>query len=220
MRTSLTDRQLATLSTRADRLAKHAAEHQLHLPCLGVLPLFDEIRAYHGTRSEWVITPASLDPLVRSGGLPVPHEQLRWLEAVEAAGVTFDDIYLAHEVPSGTVFAAEPFRATTAQTLPAGRARPTVEVLDAARAEAAIGTAPPPSAAIHRAQRLGKQAETVLRGLATAARISGTALAALATAPLSLAAGLDPIVLGVVSPDGTTQPGTPAAWFLVAAWTW
>jgi hypothetical protein len=86
-----------------------------------------------------------------------------------------------------------------------------------------VGPVPLPADATALAARLGHSSEQLLAFLRSALRIAGATAAApfvLAGAALSgLAAGLDPIVFGVV-PAGQPLPGQPAAWYVLARWEW
>jgi hypothetical protein len=80
---------------------------------------------------------------------------------------------------------------------------------------------PPETSAL--AARLGRSSRQLLTVLRTALPIAG----AIAAAPIlaagavvtGLAAGLDPIVFGVI-PAGDPVAREPAAWYMLAQWTW
>jgi hypothetical protein len=56
-----------------------------------------------GTDSEWLILPADLDPLYQQGQLAAPRNVRAHLRELVNAGVWFDSIAIAHEVPPGAV---------------------------------------------------------------------------------------------------------------------
>jgi hypothetical protein len=184
---------------------REATNRGLDVEFLGVEELFDQPRLYGEAPSQWVVTPAGVDPMVHDG-LPIPAAQRRQLEEVVKTGMDFPHLYLAHELTkkdSGR--AAKPDFATY-RTLTADELKPLL-----VRPEA-------PAAARQTAQRVDSIARTAGRGIGMAAIGAGMLMAA----PLLLAgAGLDPVVLGALTlPGGAHTPGTPAAWFLLARWDW
>jgi hypothetical protein len=136
--------------------------------------------------------------------------------ALGSSGLDFPRVYVAHEIPKDRL------------ALPAGTNFPRV-TLDQAAADA-IGPVPPPAEASALAARLGHSPQQLLTVLRAARPIVGAIAAApfvIAAAPFLAAgavvagfvAGLDPIVFGVI-PAGDPAPGNPAAWYILAQWTW
>jgi hypothetical protein len=196
-----TARRMATLERSSQRLIKSAGLAGVDVTYLGIAPLFDEPRAYAGPRTDWIIRPA-----VDRSDAVVPAAERARLQRLLQAGIDFPLVYVAHEIHKGQV------------AVPAGPV-----ALDHATAAAAVGPVPPPADATALAARLGHSSEQLLAFLRGALRIAGATAAApfvLAGAALSgLAAGLDPIVFGVV-PASQPLPGQPAAWYVLARWEW
>ncbi len=178
---------------------------------LGIAPLFDEPRAYTGQQTDWIIRPADPSDAI------IPAGQLDRLQRLVHAGLDFPWVYVAHEIPKDRL------------ALPTGTNHPPV-TLDQAAAAEAVGPTPPPAETSALAARLGHSSQQLLTVLRTALPIAGAIAAApfvIAAAPLlaagaavaGLAAALDPIVFGVI-PASDPVPGEPAAWYILAQWTW
>jgi hypothetical protein len=206
-----TARRVATLERSSPRLVKTAERAGVDITYLGIAPLFDEPRAYAGPRTDWIIRPA--DP---SDDI-IPAAQLDRLQQLVHAGLEFPRIYVAHEIPKDRL------------ALPTGSNDPPV-MLDETTAAAAIGPIPPPAETIALAARLDRSSQQMLDVLRAALPIAGAIAAAplvSAAAPLlaasavvtGLAAGLDPILFGVI-PASDPAAGQPAAWYILARWSW
>jgi hypothetical protein len=214
--TARTARRAATLERNSARLVTSASRVGVHITCLGIAPLFDEPRAYAGSQTDWIIGPAT----DRSDAI-VPADERELLRRLIHAGIDFPLIYVAHEIPKGRLVV----QAGTAT--PAGSQPVTLRQEAAA---AAVGPVPPPASTTELADRLGHSSQRLLTMLRTAAPIAAGIVAApvlIASAPFALAgaaitalaAGLDPIVFGVIPADPAT-PGQPAAWYILAQWEW
>src|ERR1035438_3840411 len=115
--------------------------------------------------------------------------------------------------PGGRPRGAAPRPRPTGRALPAQRP----VTVDRAAAERAVGPVPPPVAAAALADSLGRSSHRLL----TALRMAAPIVAGIAAAPFllagaalaALAAGLDPIVFGVI-PAGPPMQGQPAAWYI------
>lgn len=214
--TARTARRAATLERSSPRLVTSAARAGVDITYLGIEPLFAEPRAYAGEQTDWIIRPAAdLSDTI------IPADERDRLRKLVHAGIDFPLVYVAHEIPKDRL------------ALPADAANPAVRrpvTLDHATAAEAVGPVPPPAAASALADRLGRSSQQLLNVLRTAAPIAGAIAAApfvIAAAPFlaagaaltALAAGLDPIVFGVI-PAGDPLPGQPAAWYILAQWTW
>ena len=186
-------------------IERQASVHGLDIEFLGVEELFAQPRLYGEGASPWVLTPAAIDPMVQDG-LPIPAAQRRQLEAVVKTGMDFRHLYLAHELAKNESGRDAKPDFATYRTLTADELKPLL-----VRPEA-------PAAAHRTAQRVDSIARTAGRGIGMAAIGAGMIMAA----PLLLAGtGLDPAVLGAVTlPGAGHEPGTPAAWFLLARWDW
>ena len=172
---------------------------------LGTAPLFAEPRAYSGGNTDWIIGPAG------SGDTIIPAAEKERLQKLVHAGIDFPLLYFAHEIPIGRI--AMPGEMTNA-------ARPQPVTLDPQTAAQAIGSVPPPAGTSALAERLAISSQRLLDVLRAAAPIAGAIVAApvvIAAAPFALAgavlaAGLDPIVFGVIPAGDPVQdsplPGT------------
>ena len=146
----------------------------------------------------WRLMPLAEDPAYNDRrGLPMPKEVITSLKRINATGITFDTLYIAHETPLSGY-------------LP-GPGAPSDLV-------------PPPSAkAAQHAANLGSVAANLVKlsfAPVLAAGVVGTVALGAGLLAGTLV-GLDPILFGVISvPDFSLRPGTPAAWCYVAHWYW
>jgi hypothetical protein len=199
-----TARRVATLERSSPQLVRTAERAGVDISYLGIAPLFDEPRAYAGPQTDWIIRLA--DP---SDGI-IPAAQLDRLQRLVHVGLDFPRIYVAHEIPKDRL------------ALTTGTNDPPV-MLGEAAATQAVGPVPPPAETSAVAAQLGHRSQRLLTALGAALPIAG----AIAAAPFlaagavvaGLAAGLDPIVFGVI-PAGDPVPGEPAAWYILAQWAW
>jgi hypothetical protein len=210
--TARTARRIATLERNSPRLVKLAERADVDITFLGTAPLFAEPRAYSGRISDWIIGPAG------RGDTIIPAAEKERLQKLVHAGIDFPLLYFAHEIPNGLIVMPGE---TTSQ------ARPQPVTLDQQTAAQAIGSVPAPAGTSALAERLAISSQRLLDALRAAAPIAGSIVAAplvIAAAPFALAgaalaAGLDPIVFGVI-PAGAPVPGQPAAWYVLAQWAW
>ena len=206
-----TARRVATLERSSPQLVRTAERAGVDVSYLGIAPLFDEPRAYAGPQSDWIIRLA--DP---SDGI-IPAVQLDRLQRLVHVGLDFPRIYVAHEIPKDRL------------ALTTGTNDSPVTLGEIAAAQA-VGPVPPPAETSAVAAQLGHRSQQLLTALRAALPIAGAVAAApfvIAAAPFLAAgavvagviAGLDPIVFGVI-PAGDPVPGEPAAWYILAQWTW
>jgi hypothetical protein len=192
----------ATLERQAPALVEKAREAGAAIEYLGIGPLFAEPRLYRGDTTDWILAPANDESPV------VPRSERKALTCLRDAGVEFPLIYVAHEIPSDPNYR----RSVSATGLP-------VSINDV-QAAALIGPVPPPRDAVELSERLARRSSQVLaaarRGVATAGAIAVSPLALMGSI---VAAGLDPIVLGAIPATSKVQ-GQPAAWYVLAKWTW
>ncbi len=200
---------------------------------VGVEPLHDECRLLRlgdvADASRWVLFPATSDPLVVGGRLPVPRQERRRLGGLVAAGIEFPLTYLAHEIPPPV-------------GVDAPGSGPGYLQLTLQHGASLLPSVGPSGRSREIARRVGSASRGVglSLGVATGAAASGlvavgsvnaaSAFAATAAAGLGIAAsvllvagvaGLDPIVFGARPlPGYPVAPGTPAAWFVLARWCW
>jgi len=169
---------------------------------LGIGLLFAEPRLYRGGDTDWILAPAN-------DSLPVvPRREREALLRLRDAGVDFPLVYVAHEIPSDKNYRGS----ANATGLPVS--------IDQVQAAALVGPVPPPREAVELSERLARRSSQVLtavkRGVATAGAIAVSPLVLMGSIA---AAGLDPIVLGAI-PASSKVPGQPAAWYVLAKWTW
>lgn len=198
-----------------DSVTRRAAAAGAPVEYLGVQPLFEDTRLYVGETEDWVLAPAEDDAHVRSGAVPIPRAQLAELNRLLNAGLNFPRIYTAHELPDTTTTTLLPAVRPRGE-LDFGR-RPLTISPDVARS--LVG--PPPQAAktLRTSAKLGAAATGAFKlvaGLAAGAVVAPFAL------PAALLASLptDPVIFGAIPLDGSTKPGTPAVWFVLARWSW
>jgi hypothetical protein len=197
-------RRAAALERRSAGLVRRADAAGVPITFLGIEPVFSEPRAYIGPQTDWVIAPARAEDTV------VPRAERHALVKLDDMGIVFPLIYVAHEIGK--------------DRLDAARRQGTGPVtLDRATAAHAVGSVPPPVAATMLAHRLGRSSQAVLNALRKAGPIAGAIAASpvllVGAAAATLAAGLDPVVFGVI-PAGLPTPGQPAAWYVLASWQW
>ncbi len=187
--------RLAELTETA--ISSCAAEG-LSVTCLGIA---DQLAAPVGAsaQTDWIVLPAEQDPLVKNGEMAIPAAQRRKLSRLAAADIELADLYLAHELPAGSL------------GIKPGGYRP-LDKVAALRFEKAAKL-PEHQGTKRLSHRLGTVAE---RAASMIGQSVGTALAA----PLLLAAALDPVVLGIVTETGEPQPGQPAGWLVLVEWDW
>ena len=210
--TAQTARRIATLERNSPRVVQLAERAGVDITFLGTAPLFAEPRAYSGGDTDWIIGPAG------SGDAVIPAAEKERLQKLVHAGIDFPLLYFAHEIPNGRI--AMPGDTTNP-------ARPQPVTLVQQTAAQAIGSVPPPVGTSALAERLAISSQRLLDVLRAAAPIAGAiavaplviAAAPFAIAGAALAAGLDPIVFGVI-PAGAPIPGQPAAWYVLAQWAW
>jgi hypothetical protein len=165
--------------------------------------------AYSGDGSDWVISPVSPSEIS-----VVPRSQQEVLRRIDASGIRFPVLYIAHEVPKGRAFEKLDVDLQS------------VRQLHPSEVPQLVGPTPPPVGATELANRLSTRADQVLTVIRRASAIAGaTAMAALA-APVVLVgtaaaaiSTIDPIIFGAV-PAVSAREGEPAAWYVLARWDW
>lgn len=205
-RNTAQDQDEERLHQLSDKISRAGEKKGLCLRPIGIEPIFDEVRLYHGARP-WIVAPMKRDPMVGSR-IPMPQRSRTELSKLIKAGFDFPTIYVAHELDGDQV---EPH-----QRSEGGHSRLT----DAATSRL-LPQAPPPRRATSAAARMETNARLAEKTLIR----TGKTLGAAAIAPLVVAAAafahLDPAVLGVVTlPHLPPRPGTPGAWFVLTHWNW
>jgi hypothetical protein len=202
-------RRVELLERKAPTVMRRAHKAGAQLTYCGIAPLFQQPRAYAGNGTDWTIAPLT----TLGDGAVMPVDAKRNLELLRAAGVVFPLVYIAHEISKTQLNLPAPV---------AGSSREPVALTEQQNAQF-VGPIPLPAHQVEGSQRLDQAAGKVLHGLAKAAPVLG----AIAVAPLLVAGTalsgtahmLDPVIFGV-QPAGRPLDGTPAAWFVLAAWDW
>lgn len=134
---------------------------------------------------DWAVLRLEEDPLYHRGELAMPREVRQKLARLDDAGVRFDDLLIAHEVP----------KADTLTTR--GEEKPIMELVLTSR--------PAPSRQV---LALEKFFTAIVSGASKFATVSASALETFS----------DPVLIGVLTGEGTAQPGTLAVYFEIARW--
>jgi len=145
------------------------------------------------SEAEWVVVAAEDDPHLAASTFVVPGPVLERLKSLNERKVPVDRLFVAHELPAGSLSKAGSKLAKhdLATIVPAGAPDP--------RLTTTLG----------RCNRIvGMAAKTVVAPFA----VAGAGASA-------IAAGLDPALMAVVTASGRAAPGELAVWFLIAAWT-
>ncbi len=202
-------RRQASLERSSTRIVERARQAGVTISYLGEAPLFAQPQAYAGPNADWVVYPVtSLSEAV------IPRQQQEALLRLDDAGIDFRLVYVAHEVRQGQL------------ALPAENSessQPAPVTIDKATAARAIGPVPLHPDTVAVAERLGRSSQRLIRVLSKALPVAGLIVATpfvLAGATIgALAAGLDPVVFGVI-PAGPPVEGQPATWYALARWDW
>lgn len=224
--------QQRTLERRARLTLTLAAQAGEPITYLGITPLFDEHRLYRGEGTDWVLSPAERDPQHTTGPILVPKTERARLQRLTQSGVCFARLYIAHEIPKGTL------------ELESGRAGPEASVLEEpgqgallprstghvvgeTLARAAVGPVPVHGQTARLSANLGYLAEGMVNllrgaaaGTASAVRATGAGIATVATTLAHGVQDLDPVIFGAMTTHGRLTVGEPAAYFVLAQWTW
>lgn len=148
-------------------------------------------------RSEWLVTDAESDPQLDAGRFVLPDHVAAKLRRLAALGVDFDRLFVAHELPPGSLRA-------DVQTLTKDEV-------------AALVPEVPPTARTARALRVATRAASIaVGGVLVPVVVAG--MAPLAAAAGIAGSGLDPALIGVTSVSGRAETGELAVWFLIEAW--
>jgi hypothetical protein len=174
---------------------------------MGYAPMFDGTKLFPGQGTDWVMMNLSLDPHYCSNS-----KRLVVLRSVEPtirqyveAGIHFDGVFIAHEIPAGQVKQGEP--------VPLDLIAP-----------------PPPPDTMRRMQFLERTSQGLWEGvragfsmLLGAGRVASQALATTASAAVAAAPllALDPVLFGVHFDDSWQCDGVPIGmWYYITHWHW
>lgn len=180
--------------------------HHLPVEYVGVAPAFSGNKTIQKPDGDWVVMNLADDPIWQDGQYPMPKRVIQDIDRVIASGLDFEGIYVAHELPAGTL-ANHP-------QVPKEWILPPLPQRQFKRLERA-----------NQVSHFGWQSVGALISSAGFATILMSALA-LAT-PIALtsamvaAASLDPIIFGLHIDHTTMVNGQPLAlWYYITHWTW
>ena len=203
MRTTQDARPLTQAHTKIEVAA---AKHRLPVQLLGYATLFDGTKLYPGAKTDWVMMNLSQDPMFYSNGnrLTLPEAAAKDVKRTVAAGINFDAIYIAHEIPAGQVWPGQPVPLELIAPPPSPQATRRLQAME----QRSIGLWDTVQSCLARMARIGKGAANTL------ASASMTAMA------LPLLA-LDPILFGIHFDDSWHFAGQPMAmWYYITHWRW
>lgn len=145
------------------------------------------------SNTEWVVVAAEDDPHLTAGTFVVPVPVLERLERLNDQKVSIDRLFIAHELPAGSLgkTGSKIAKHDLATIVPAGAPDPRLETT-LTRCNRIVGTA--------------------TKAVVAPFAVTGAGASAFALA-------LDPALMAVVTASGRAAPGELAVWFLVAAWT-
>jgi hypothetical protein len=218
-------------------------EHKLKTKFLGFAPIFSGNRVYVGNKSDWAIMNLSEDSLYHfhNGNLHAPPSVIKDIKKNADAGVKLDSNFIAHEVPPGTIVEGEPVPLELIIPPPSGTVQRRLGVIDklmnswwktvgrtSATAVAtpfvagAVVTFVAVSAVASVANNIGTELGNRSREIAEEKERIAEANRIAAARKTYLAAGYDPVLLGVqFDPNWTDDENRPIGlWYYLGAWNW
>lgn len=162
--------------------------------------------------AEWAVLDVALDPHLEEKRMAMPRSAQRHLARVHRRGISFDRLYVAHELPAGSVATIAKQGSLDMDALVKAIGEPTsdprVEVLAdrTAAVAAGVGTG---------AIAIGVVCGLAIAAVALAPLVAGAAL----LGAVGAAGGLDPAIIGVISPSGRAEPGELGVFFHVVSWS-
>jgi hypothetical protein len=182
-----------------------STKKRLPIQFCGYRPLFRGSLVYQARTSDWAIMNLADDPFFRDHGqwLYAPQHVVNDIQRFDWLGMSFDAIFIAHELPKGSVIPGKPVPFDL--------------------------IAPPPPAAVQR--RLSFLERNALAFWQSVARLAGVVAKAGAVATVGVAAaatlavtapvGLDPILFGVHFDESWQVNGRPIGlWYYLTHWYW
>lgn len=176
----------------------------LPLLFLGYAPVFSGQRVYQGRDCNWAMMHVGDDPVFRlhRQRLYAPKTVRNLLARITAAGIEFDAIFIAREIPVGSVKHGEPVPLELLMPPPHPKTRERVSVLE--------------EITVNWWNFVAKALAVTLKGVATGAMAvaaAGAGLASLAT--------LDPVLFGVQFDAAWHVDGYPIGmWYYLTHWVW
>ncbi len=185
------------------------AQHNLSVYFMGYAPTFSGWYIHRGQNSDWAIINLAQDVLFttprgffgRKNQLIVPQTVAKDIEAIRAAGIDMDALFIAHEIPAGVV--------------PNGSPPPTELIMPPAPRRA--------QERLHRTQRFAQGLWTTgaLTAVTGIAALAATSALFLASSPMLLSASYDPVLFGLQLDPHNHVNGLPVAmWYYLTHWYW
>jgi hypothetical protein len=200
LRASASELSVSISSSLIDRYYETdalVAQHKLSVYFMGYAPVFNGWYIHRGQQSDWAVVNLAQDTMFttprgffgRKNRLIVPQKVAKDIEAIRAAGIKMDALFIAHEIPAGVV--------------PDGSSPPLELIMP-----------PPPRRAEERIRKYERIAEGAWQ--AGAAAVAGAAIAgaaAVAVTAATVAAGVSAVASSAnLLPDGrAASSGSNAA---------
>ena len=169
-------------------------DNSLSVRFLGYNILPKQVCVYPGEKSDWAIMNLKSDPVFYANGesMIIPDKVALQIRTIVNAGIEFDAIYIAHEIPKSSVKPGQP--------VPLELIAP-----------------PPPPETMYRVRKLGNEVDKFWKKIAA---ISTTTVAATAAAFAALTP-VDPVLFGVNINEAWKLKNTPVGmWYYIARWDW
>lgn len=211
--TTLVSRDIVDKHNRTMALAR---KHDLTVAFMGYAPTFNGVHIHRAAHTDWAVMPVAKDPLYQSWGrsLYVPPAVLEDMERVWDAGINFDAVFIAHEIPAGSVEAGEPIPLELIQPPPPPSTARYLNQLEAV--SKAYWQAMP------RLLTMPVVAPLVLGGLALGAAVAVAVGGAVALGAAAITAtAYDPILFGLyVDKSRQVNGQSLALWYYLTHWYW
>lgn len=187
-----------TLVQRHYQAVNLTTEKHLPVRFLGYSPVFTGTRVYRGQGCDWALMNLTNDPLFYSNGdrLIIPSDAAEDIKTILKAGINFDAMFIAHEIPIGSVKPGE--------SVPLELIAP-----------------PPPPQVKQRLEKLDTSAGTFWQGVGSAIGSIFSIGAVTASAFVLPLAIVDPVLFGVYLDKSWLFQGQPIGmWYYVTHWYW
>lgn len=184
-------------SSRHLEVVEAATREQIDIRFLGYSAVFSGTKLFQGDDSDWALMNLSEDPLFYSNNnkLLVPANVERDIKRIHDAGINFDAIFIAHELPSGKVQPDE-------------------------RIPLSVIAPPPPPEVMGRVGKRAREVDSFWSGVSSTLRRVRNST----TGALSFAAALtmrDPVLFGVLIDNSWQTAGQPVGmWYYLTHWYW
>jgi hypothetical protein len=182
----------SALAKKHDFTLNCATQTGLPIQFLGYAPAFDGVKVFRGQGTDWALMNVSDDPIfTRRDKFPMPRVVVQSVRQAVKAGLDFDAIFIAHEIPSGQIRSGTP--------IPYELIMP-----------------PPPRRTLQRLHHLEKAISIVQAAAMLAASVPVVAVSFAAAVTQ-----LDPILFGLHVDYQNCVQGQPfAMWYYLTHWVW